>query len=227
MAGIARKTTRLVRLAAIGALACATAFIGACNILGPVAYIVHGPPKVNAQYELDSKLKTVIFVDDRANRLPRRSLKNVIGQRAEETLIAKGVVKQDNMIASRSATIAASNETDSELMSIAAIGRAVGVDRVIYVQIEGFTVTRDGTTVEPIAGALVKVIDVNEDRRIWPADRAGFPVKVQLPASGAPIPPDRSGMSRLQIGLSETLGVQIARVFYTHERDALSGNLDD
>lgn len=223
MAGYA---TRLSLLS--GALALTLlASLSGCNILGPVAYLVHGPPKVNAQYDLDSKLKTVIFVDDRANRLPRRSLKNVIGQSAEELLIAKGAVPQDHMIAARSATMAASNETDSELMSMAAIGRAVGADRVIYVSIEGFTVTRDGATVEPIAGALVKVIDTTDDRRVWPTDRQGVPVKVQLPASGAPIPRDRSGMSQLQTVLAETLGVQIARVFLTYERDALSGTLDD
>lgn len=208
-------------------LLCLVSGLGACNILGPVAYLVHGPPKVKARHELDPKLKTVIFVDDRANRLPRRSLKNVIGQSAEEMLIDRGVVPQDNMIASRSATIAATGETDSELMSIAAIGNAVGADRVIYVSIEGFTVSRDGATVEPIAGALVKIIDTAEDRRVWPADRAGYPVKLQLPATGGQIPRDRSGMSQLQIGLAETLGIQIARVFFDYERDALSGTLDD
>jgi len=216
-----------IRFAVTALLLSAVAMLGACNIVGPVAYIIHGPPNVKAQHELDPKLKTVIFVDDRANRLPRRSLKNVIGQIAEEMLISKGVIPQENMIASRSATIAASNETASELLSIAAIGKAVGADRVIYVMIEGFTISRDGATVQPIAGATVKVIDTAEDRRVWPDDRQGFPVKVQLPATGAPIPLDRSGANQLQTGLAETLGVQIARVFFQYERDALSGKLDD
>ena len=79
----------------------------------------------------------------------------------------------------------------------------------------------------PIAGAMVKLIDANENRRVWPAERAGFPVKVQLPATGAPIPPNRSDLNRMEIGLAETLGVQISRVFFTYERDALSGSLDD
>ncbi|MCB9847573.1 MAG: hypothetical protein H6814_04080 [Phycisphaeraceae bacterium] len=220
-------TSRLRPIAFATALGAALALLGACNIVAPVAYLVHGPPKVQAQHELNSRLKTVIFVDDRANRLPRRSLKNVIGQRAEETLIERGSVPQQNMIAARSAIMAASTETDSELMSIAAIGRAVGADQVIYVTIEGFTVTRDGATVQPIAGALIKIISAEDDRRIWPEDRSGFPVRVELPASGAPIPQDRSGMSRLQTGLAETLGLQIARTFFEHERDALSGSLGD
>ncbi len=223
--GFASNST--IRFCALAVLLCTVSLLGACNILGPVAYIVHGPPKVKAKHELNPELKTVIFVDDRANRLPRRSLKNVIGQAAEEMLIAKGVVPQDNMIAARSATIAASNETASELMSIAEIGQAVGVDLVIYVRIEGFTISRDGATVQPVAGAMVKLIDANENQRVWPAERAGFPVKVQLPATGAPIPPNRSDLNRMEIGLAETLGVQIARVFFTYERDALSGDLDD
>ena len=222
--GIASKTTRILTLAL---LVVSLAAMSSCNIVGPIAYIVHGPPKVKALHELSPKLRTVIFVDDRANRLPRRSLKNVIGQRAEETLIDRGAVPQANMITSRSATIAASNETNSDLMSIASIGEAIGVDRVIYVSIEGFSITRDGVTVQPVAGALVKVIDVEEDRRVWPADRKGFPVKVQLPATGAPIPRDRAGVNRIQIGLAEILGVQIARVFFKYERDTLSGKLDD
>jgi hypothetical protein len=169
----------------------------------------------------------VFFIDDRANRLPRRTLKNVIGQSAEEMLLNQGVIAPENVIASRSATAAAASETNSNLMSIAAIGKALGVDRVIYVSIEGFSITRDGTTVQPVAGALVKVIDVKEDRRVWPAERSGYPVKIQLPATGEQVPENRGGVNRIQIGIAEALGVQIARVFFTYEADALSGSLDD
>jgi len=201
--------------------------LSGCNILGPVFYVVHGPPKVKAQYNLDSEKKTVFFIDDRANRLPRRSLKDVIGQQAEETLIARGAVPQDNMIASRSATIAARGEMNSELMSISAIGRAVGAERVIYVNVEGFSVTRDGTTIEPIAGVVMKVIDVEADRRVWPGDSQGFPVRVQLPATGSTIGADRASIRRVETGLAEMLGMQIARTFFEYERDSLSGSLGD
>jgi len=194
----------------------------ACNIVAPIVYVVHGPPKVKAIHELDPELKTVIFVDDRANKLPRRSLKNVIGKSAEELMISKGVILKENMIASRSATLAASSETDSELMSIADIGKAVGVDRVIYVKIEGFSISRDGTIIEPVAGAFIKVIDTAENKRLWPSERTGFPVKIQLPPTGSQIPTQRAGVNRIQIGVAESLGVQIARIFYEYERDALS-----
>ena len=227
MPGARSKTSRFLTLTPTLLLLMAIAGLGSCNIVGPVAYLVHGPPKVKAKFELDPDRKVVFFVDDRANRLPRRTLKNVIGQSAEETLINQGGADPEQVIASRSATLAASTETNSDLMSIAAVGKAVGADRVVYISIEGFSISRDGATVQPQAGALIKVIDVEEDRRIWPADRKGFPVKVQLPAAGTPIPPDRAGVNQIQIGLAEVLGVQIARAFFEHERDALSGSLDD
>ncbi len=204
---------------ALGALLAALAPAG-CNIAGPVYYFIHGPEKRPAAYTLNPELKTVFFIDDRASRLPRRSLVSALGVAAEEALLAAEAVEPQNMIAAVSTQRAAAAEKHGDLLSIAEIGRAAGADVVIYVSIEGFTLSHDGATLQPVAGAYVKVISVAEDKRLWPDTASGQPLRLVLPAGATP-PTERSAIAQLELGLAKSLGVEIARLFYAHEPDHL------
>ncbi len=57
-----------------------------CNILGPAILLVEGPPKVQAQFTLEKKRPTVVFVDDRASVLPRRALRQQIAAMCQNAL---------------------------------------------------------------------------------------------------------------------------------------------
>lgn len=214
--------------AAVAAIAAALtiATAGGCNILGPAAYLVHGPPKVDAKHKLDDSRSTVIFIDDRNNRMPRRSLRLTTAEAAEQTLMRQGVVPEENMITTRSAMRAALGERDGEPMSIAEIGRSAGAEVIIYVAIEAWSLSRDGVSLSPAARARVKVIDAEQDRRLFPGAGGGHPLTVELPRRAEEMP---SGVhqNEAHTALAEALGLRLAQLFYKHQRNPLSGSLDD
>ncbi|UCD75970.1 MAG: hypothetical protein JSV91_03425, partial [Phycisphaerales bacterium] len=73
---------------ALAAVTLAAAFLPACNIIGPVAYLIEGPGTIEAQYELPD-VTTVVYVDDRANVVNPTNLRRVIGDRTSSDLMEK------------------------------------------------------------------------------------------------------------------------------------------
>lgn len=193
------------------------AVLGGCNIVGPVAAVAAGPPKVDAMYTL-ADVPTVVFIDDRNNLVSPASLRRSIAERASQELMVNEVVA--NTISPQDALLIASrSDRASELMGIEDIGRAVGAQQVVYVAITAFKDTPDGYTPRPLASAEVKVIDVVNRQRVFPAGSGtpGWEVKTL----GKPIDPTMyaSRASRLQVyeALAQQLGDEVAKVFYKHE----------
>lgn len=68
-------------------IAPAIALLPGCNIVGPVVMIAQGPGEVEKVYELDRDKKTVIFVDDPANKIAQRRTRSQIGEAAQNALM--------------------------------------------------------------------------------------------------------------------------------------------
>jgi hypothetical protein len=216
---------RSMLLALAGAAALAP--LGACNIVAPIAYLVGGPPKVPAAYELDKERPTTIFVDDRASVVPRRGLRLLIGSEVESLLIEKKAIKQEHMISADSTVRVALAERYGEPQSIDSIGESVGAQVVIYVEMAGWTLSRDGVSSAPAARLSVKVLDVENNVRLWPSSINGHIMTISLPPTAARGPQTRVEQNAIEETLAKMAGLQIARLFFTHEEDALSGRLDD
>lgn len=221
-----RSILRWRPLLASAALVCVLLTAGSCNIVAPAAYIIHGPPKVSAVYKLDKSRVTVIFIDDRSNRAPRRSLRMIAAEAAEQILMQRGELREDKVITTRAIMRVAAQEQFTNPMTIAELGQAVGAEVVIYATIDAWTLSPDGVTFSPSARARVKIIDAVADARLFPGDGAGHPVTAVIPPQASPMP---SGAERDQahLALANALGVNIARLFFDHERDPLSGTLND
>ncbi|MEC9374633.1 MAG: hypothetical protein VYC34_12350 [Planctomycetota bacterium] len=225
-----RTDTRFSSRAALLAAAALAILVAApgCNIVAPVYLLVAGPPKVQAVTELDSSRPTVIYVDDPASTMPRRSLRNLIAQTAEETILQKKLIKKDLLYSNTAAMRVASADRYGDPMSVVAIGRAVGAEVVISVVMETWTLSSDGATLAPRARARVKIIDAKNNARIWPpGDAAGHLLSVDLPQATGAAPETRAELNNVQIELARVTGVGLARLFFTHEKDELSGALDD
>jgi len=208
--------------AALAALALlAAAALPACNIVGPAAYIIEGPPRVPAQTSLPEDRSYVIFVDDRASNIPRRSLRVIIGQVAEETLIAEDIVDQPNMIAAQSALRAAMSESPDQPMAIADIGRAVGASAVIYLTIDAWTLSTDGVSFSPLVAGRVKLIDAENRARLWPADDRGFQFRVEPATRAADVPRSSAESAQANEDLARRTGLALARLFYEHDRETV------
>jgi hypothetical protein len=192
--------------------------VAGCNILGPATYFVLGPDKVPAAYELDKDKTAVIFVDDRANRIPSRASREMIGKTAEETLLEKGVVK--DMIQSRSIQAVVARERFGKPMAIAEVGRAVNADVVIYAWIDSFSMTADGQTYLPTASLRVKVIDCATTERLFPspeAPEAWYPFTISLPQQQGFVPTSNAEVAKAEQDLAKWVGLSLARLFFAHD----------
>src|SRR5262245_15515631 len=149
----------------VGLVAIAS-MIGGCNIVTPAAFILSGPPTVDALYTLQD-VPTVVYIDDRSNQVNPVSLRRVIGDTASEDLMVQKLVTttispQDAM------NIAARNDRNNQIMPIEEIGKAVGAKQVIYVEMVQFADTPDGYTPRPTAACRVRVIDIENRKRVFP-----------------------------------------------------------
>jgi hypothetical protein len=187
-----------------------------CNIIGPAAVLASGPPKIDARHGLDKDRPTVIFVDDRASVLPRRSLRQTIAQATEAELLAQGVLTK--VIDSRSMLAVASRDSAEQPSDIATLAKSVSAEIAIYISIDRFGITPDGQVVQPFADARVKVLDVTLPQpRVWPEDREGFSVQVLQPQGRSAPPSTPSAMMQTQDALATQLGRTTARLFFRHE----------
>ena len=212
------KIRGLVWAAGLAAAAC----LPGCNIAGPVAYLIHGPEKVDRVFQLDEKKTTVVFVDDSNSRLPSRSLRGEVADAVEKYLLREGCVK--DMIQNRYAIQAATADRSGEALSITEIGQRVSAEVVVYVEIEDFGISPDGQSFAPFAKARVKVMDVKESKRVWPPKAAGHPVVLQpqpQPGKNPSTMTERLEASRL---LANEVGKAVAQLFYTHELNNAAGS---
>jgi len=196
----------------LGAALALTLALGACNIVAPVAYLVHGPAKTGKVYELDETRSVVVFVDDRNNVVPRRALRMEMALAAQQEILEEKLVQE--VVSAQSAMQVASAETYSEPMTIAAIGRAVDADVVIYATVDRFTLSVDGQSVSPAATLRVKLIESADGERLWPQDRPGFPLSVSAPARPGYVPETYAERMQLERDLADLAGRRIARLFY-------------
>jgi hypothetical protein len=199
-----------------------------CNYLAPAAYLAFGQPKAPALYEPEDR-PAVVFVDDRHNAIPMNAtrIRREIADRVSTELMEQDVLT--DVISTRDAMAMARNrDREGRLMSIDAIGEAVGAQQVIYVEMVSYQGSPDGYQPQPTASCRIKVIDVPNRQRLFPApdaDQPFFPVTVVSP----PISPDlytsTDGRRQIERALAVMLGSQIAKLFYKHQPDALGTRL--
>jgi hypothetical protein len=169
-----------------------------CNIVGPAAYLVEGPPKVDAEFKLADK-PTLVFIDDRSSVVSPISLRKVIADKASQDLMINKCVK--TTISSLDAmALATQRDRNNQVLTIEEIGQAMGARQVIYVEMLQFTDTPDGYTPRPMAAYRLKVIDLDEQKRIYPPEDALEPYR-SVQAMTREVDPSmyRSRAGRLQV----------------------------
>lgn len=195
-----------------------------CNFLIPAAYIIEGPPKEPARYELPRR-KTVVYVDDRANRMTRAALRTAVGEEVGTLLLQQALVPE--VISSKDA-VAYARRVDStdKQVSIRKIGEAVGAEQVIYVDIDEYRISADGATPRPAAIVNVKVIDVASGARLWPdGTDQGEQMVIRTREQSMELYSSSAGRRRVEDALAKQVAEDVSRLFYEHEKRELGGNL--
>lgn len=203
---------------------------GGCNLAAPASYALFGPGKIDAEHNL-AQSRTVVFVDDRQNVLPRTALRALIGEKVSEDLMSQELIPSavrpvDAIAATRQ------HEEGGKPLSIAAIGRELECQQVVYVQVTGFSLTGDGREqtgagATPTAKASVKVIDVVNNARTYPLGdtKAGRDIVAKLREVDLDEIRTVAKRRAVEDRLAMELGLTIGQLFYEHERIELGKNL--
>ena len=200
-----------------------------CNILTPAAYIIGGQDKVEAQYALADR-PTVVFVDDPNNLLPYRALRRLIGDKVAQELMVRELVT--TTISSADALAVSGRESYGQKMAIDAIGRAVGAEQVLFVDMVAFSLSPEGITPRPSGACQVKVIDVENRERLFPTEdstsrnTSGFPVQVAMREVSLEQYRTTSSRRRISEQLADEIASQVTKVFYRHVPRELGRNLN-
>ncbi|MBX3391407.1 MAG: hypothetical protein KF787_02050 [Phycisphaeraceae bacterium] len=202
----------LVLAAGVAAAAISLGATAGCNIAAGAFYILHGPDeKIPAKYKLPPERPTVVFVDDRNNRLPSRDMREMIASAAGEALSSSNSVR--DLIDPRSILAAATKDRFGEPMTIAELGRAVQADIVIYVTIDAFALSADGQSVSPTSSMRVKVIDTATETRLWPEEVEGYSLGVQAPPRQGTIQGTAVEMHQIRQEAAARAGLGVAQLF--------------
>lgn len=208
--------TTPLRVLFTAAIALTLALAAGCNILGPVMLIAHGPPRVQALYELPRERPTVVLVDDPDNRIGSRQFRIEMAQVIEERLLAKQKVR--TMIESQQLMRVLARERAESRMTVGEIGRAVGAEVVIWVGVQSFELLQDAENIAPRATLRVKVLDVVAEERLWPDEREYHDLVVSMPRRADAAPETASERRRLMSELAQYAGRATAELFYTEEK---------
>ena len=204
------------------------ASMGSCNILQPAAYLAMGQAKAPAKYVLEER-PTVVFVDDRNNAIPINSSRvrravadDVTNQLMSRELVTMTISPRDAMALSRN------QDREGNLMSMGALGEAVGAEQVIFIEMLSYRGSPDNVTPRPSAACRLKVIDNVNKVRVFPAPGAEKEWQ-EIIVQGAPVSPElyRSSAGRREIEqmLAATIADKVTKLFYKHIPDELGSRL--
>ncbi len=223
------RARRLPGVFALMALVClgVVAVLGSCNIVGPVGYFVMGPPDVEAQFPLDPKRPTVVFIDDGVNRsvMPTRASRRRIGMTADDYLLNQG--KFERVIASQDLLAMVEREKYSKTSSVVEVGEGINAEILIHVAMDSFTIVQSGDNFTPTASCRVRVVDIKEKKQLWPEKLDDWhPLAVNAPPHRGELPAGPGGRAKLQDELAQRVGRDIAFLFFKHEMDQSPGGID-
>lgn len=214
-----------MKLASVVAALCMAGALGGCNLGEGAFSALEGSRLRPAAYTLDSSATTVVFIDDPGNVLPSRSLRDIIGDRAERELLEHDCAK--TVIQSRLLTAQTRRDDLTRPMTVAELGRSVDAKTVIHVLLVRFALTADGQSFTPLVQAWVRVIDVPTERVIYPAEKPWHDLVATMPAQLSTAPTNSAGVAQANRDLATFAGLSVAQLFYTHSANTNPQSLDE
>lgn len=196
-----------------------------CNLIGAAAVIMPKPP-VPAEHKLPDK-RTLIMVEDRGGAVIDTSVlrqlgASIRGALEDEEVVTTGFVPQTELTALQTRL-----GEDYAKTSLQTIGRELGAEQVIYVNITGFQLELGGGVYQPAMSMQVKVIDLDVGARTYPPvvdEETG----IALGQSFVPVMTQMQTRNRQAEGhaaraivsreLADQAGIEVARLFHSWKR---------
>lgn len=200
------------------------ALLSSCNIAAIVDYITSPEPQQDALFVLPN-VPTVVFVDDRRNVMHPTRLRRIMAEEITNELLTRKIIS--TMISPRDVLrVSAANDKYNTPLPVSELGKAVGASIVIYIEMQAFGLTSDGQTANPRATCNIRVIDVTNRNRVFPADSSGYAVTEKMKFVASNRVTTSSDARKLAEELAKKLGVSVAELFYDHVTARLGENLE-
>jgi hypothetical protein len=202
----------------------AVLFLSGCPGPGFLAYVIHGPPEVKAQYMLAERA-TLVIVDDPYNALGDPNYPAIVGANVGYHLKENGALEPTQVVSQdRLSSLAAQLGDRYPTTPIDVIGARLKADQVIYIRVRSVKMQIAGAYYHPVAVVEVKVIDALDGVRLYP--KAGEYTDPQTTPPGQTLsielqrqtidPNRRHAGSMLARSLAERIGLEVAQMFYDH-----------
>lgn len=206
-----------IGVAGLAALLATTPALTGCAQAVAGLYILRGPGKVKAEFELDRDRTTAILIDDPRSRLSTASIRDMIGRTADEELRRRRVVAEtiDPGLARRAAT---GSDDRGRPLPVDQVGRRIDAEVVIHATVTHFD-PLGNTRTGPTAQLHVRVMDAIEGEWLWPKDGETFPLDVGLEfdPERLSLPGNRGTARQLDERLARKVGLALAEVFFDVE----------
>jgi hypothetical protein len=189
-----------------------------CAAAGAAAYVLQPPQKVEARYKPTTRPMAILVETYRAKGgggpggqtvTVRDSLASYVAIELRKNKVTD-VVDTSKIFDLRSLDPAAFRK-----MSIDSVGRRVGADQVLYVDLLKFKVESSigHDMVRGELQALVKIVDAANGETLWPKGaEQGFEVNVDTPFTRTD---DTTTPTTVEDALARSAADQIAKLFYT------------
>lgn len=192
-----------------------------CNIIGGTAQLLAPPEKIEAKYDMPDK-PTLIVIEDWEGKINNESLLRQIAGSTRaaleaENVVTTGFIGQDELAAYREELGERYKKT-----SLAGLAIKLGAKQVIHAEVTGYQMAMGGNVVRPAITLNVKVFDLDERERVFPAESdpetglgtgmTVYPLQSRRPAQ------DLTGQSAARSiaarELAEQAGRDLGRLFF-------------
>ncbi|MCJ7543827.1 MAG: hypothetical protein MUP47_04555 [Phycisphaerae bacterium] len=182
--------------------------------LGRLAWMFEPPQRVKALYTPPPGKTVLVFVDDVLNPVQYQPIKVELAARLNAYLIQKKLAA--DTVPYETLVEWGSKTADTEHLSVAEVGQAMGADLVLYVHLDKFSLKDDQQS--PLwhgqMGTTIRLVDVKAGR-LWPMDR---PEGYAMPQVETASVDDSSPTYGTEVAreLAEAMAERIVNVFCDH-----------
>lgn len=186
-----------------------------CNVVAAATGLLAPPPKIDAKHTLADKRTLVIVDDSRPSpivnnpTLLRRMEGAVRGALDAEGVVTQGFVDPNALSALRDELGDEYKET-----SLAALAMRLGAKQVIQVGVIGYEMELGGAVVRPTIVLGVKVFDLDELTRVFPAGGGSDVYRVISRTRAKDISDQSAERAILERELADQAGRDVARLFF-------------
>jgi len=164
-------------------------FYSGCSAQGVIGVIINPTrheKKVPAEYALgkDKEQKILVFVEQPAWLNINTNLRYHLTASVNMALEKKVKIKSENLVSYSKFLEFRTNEPNFSSLDQAAVGAALGVDKVLYIEVENYSLSKPGGT-DYYKGSLdtfAVLIDVSGGMKVWPESEKSKRIRVGFEA---------------------------------------------